>query len=307
MIYIWSLKKNMNSFLFTLKPLIKAKIIKRPSSSIKSPYVADIQLVDDDLDIIDNTIYLAHTPALGCCGLSDNDSIVLVSENNGKTKTKYTIEISCFYETKNNESIIEYISLKPKNAEYVAYEAINQNKIHNLPYMKLIEKEKKFENSRFDFFCVDINDNQHIIEIKTVPLAYYVDTPKKDYKLFTDEIKNKNVRQKISYFPDGYRKNKNDAVSPRALKHIQELEKITLETNIICTLLYIVQRTDVELFQPSNLDMIYKKAVQKAWLNGVKIKVIQIKWNEKGEALLYSNFLPIHIFDYHGPYRIEDL
>ena len=66
--------------------LRKAKVIKRPSSTIKSPYVADIQLVDDDYDVVDFTIYLAHCPSLGCCGLSDTNSIVLVSENNTKTK-----------------------------------------------------------------------------------------------------------------------------------------------------------------------------------------------------------------------------
>ena len=37
----------------------------------------------------------------------------------------------------------------------------------------------------------------------------------------------------MSYFPDGYRKNANEPVSPRALKHIEELEKITLETGKI--------------------------------------------------------------------------
>ena len=60
-------------------------------------------------------------------------------------------------------------------------------------------------------------------------------------------------------------------------------------------------------FQTSNIDLIYKKAVQKAWLNGVNIKVVQIKWNEFGKGYFYSNNLPIQLFEFNGPYRLEDL
>ena len=119
---------------------------------------------------------------------------------------------------------------------------------------------------------------------------------KKDRLKNLELIKNKNINQKISYFPDGYRKNKNEPVSPRALKHIQELEKIKLEEdNIRCILLFVVQRIDVEVFQTSNLDQIYKDAVKKAYDNGVEIKVIQIKWNELGTGYFYSNNLRINL------------
>ena len=91
--------------LFKTKHLVKAIIIKRPSSTIKSPYVADINLIDDDNDIIDFNTYLAHCPSLGCCGLSDSNSIVYLSENNEKTKTKYTVELCLFNENKNNQII----------------------------------------------------------------------------------------------------------------------------------------------------------------------------------------------------------
>ena len=100
--------------------------------------------------------------------------------------------------------------------------------------------------------------------------------------------------EKIAYFPDGYRNNKNDPISPRALKHIQELEKIVLEGKYKCFLLFIVQRTDVSFFQTSVIDPIYKEAVLKASNNGVKILVLQVDWNkEDGKAYFFSNKLPI--------------
>ena len=294
--------------IYKTEKLFRARVIKRPSSTIKSPYVADIQLVDDDNDIIDFNIYLAHCPSLGCCGLSDNESIVMVSENkNNNTKTKYAVELCCFHEEKNGKSIIEYISLKPKNAEHIAYECLKQSLVLNMIDLVEIQKEKKFMNSRFDFYGKDKDNKEYIFEIKTVPLAYYVDVPKKEYKKHKEYIESCDINDKVSYFPDGYRKNANEPVSPRALKHIQELEKITLETDIICTLVYIVQRTDVNSLQTSNIDLIYKKAVQKAWLNSVNIKVIQIKWNSIGEAYFYSNNLPINLFEYTGPYRLQDI
>ena len=299
--------KEKNMLVYKTEKLLRAKVIKRPSSSIKSPYVADIQLVDDDNDIIDFNIYLAHCPSLGCCGLSDKDSIVMVSENKNKTKTKYTVELCCFCENKKDKYIEEYISLKPKNAEYIAYECLKNNLILDTKNLFKIEKEKKFMNSRFDFYAIDKDNKEYIFEIKTVPLAYYVDVPKKEYKKHIDYIESCEINEKISYFPDGYRKNANEPVSPRALKHIEELEKICVETNINCNLVYIVQRTDVKSMQTSNIDLIYKKAVQKAWLNGVKIRVIQIQWNKYGEAFFYSNILPINLFEYNGPYRIDDL
>jgi len=57
--------------LYQTLPLFKAKVIKRPSASIKSPYVADILLVDDNNEPLDDVLYLAHSPSLGCCGLAE--------------------------------------------------------------------------------------------------------------------------------------------------------------------------------------------------------------------------------------------
>jgi DNA-binding sugar fermentation-stimulating protein len=48
-------------------------------------------------------------------------------------------------------------------------------------------------------------------------------------------------------------------------------------------LFFIIQISDIISFQPSNLDLIYKKAIQKAWLNGVQIKCIAIQWDIDGK------------------------
>ena len=137
---------------------------------------------------------------------------------------------------------------------------------------------------------------EFILEIKTVPLADYVDCSKKERYLMEETIISKEWNQKIAYFPDGYRKNKSDPVSPRALKHIQELEKIALIGKYKCYLLFIIQRIDVFCFQTSVIDPIYKDAVKKASDNGVNILTLQVNWNkEDGKAYYYPNDLSINL------------
>ena len=57
-----------------------AKLIKRPSKSIKSPYIADI--------FIDNNQFLTHCPALGISGLLNQDSNFICSFNDSTTRKK---------------------------------------------------------------------------------------------------------------------------------------------------------------------------------------------------------------------------
>ena len=77
-----------------IENLVPGTVVKRPSKIIKSPYVADV--------IINNTEFLAHTAALGCCGLCDvGASILLAPLNNNSKKTKKSKK------SKNNENETE--------------------------------------------------------------------------------------------------------------------------------------------------------------------------------------------------------
>ena len=274
--------------LFDSSPIIKGTILHRPSKNIKSPYVADVILED-------GTEILAHCPSLGCCGLSNSGSTIYLTKNNGtNTKTSHRVDLAIYQETNHNISYKEIIGLNPKISEKIGFNAIKNNCIQELQNVKLLETEKTFGNSRFDIYGIDNEHNEFILEIKTVPLADYVDCDKKERKNYLDLIEQKMFNEKIAYFPDGYRKNKNEPISPRALKHIQELETIVLEGKYKCFLLFIVQRTDVSSFQTSVIDPIYKEAVLKASNNGVKIIVLQVDWNkEDGKAYFYSNNLRI--------------
>jgi len=63
--------------LFDIGEITEAKVVKRPSQHCKTPYVADVT--------IDGTSeFMAHTAALGCCGLADVDASVLMTHVENK-------------------------------------------------------------------------------------------------------------------------------------------------------------------------------------------------------------------------------
>ena len=278
--------------LFTIDQLHKGVIIKRPSAHIKTPYVADVT--------VENIEFLAHTPSLGCCGLADKGAEVLM-EKTEKTKTNFRVQLAIFNEPEKNN--IQYIGINPKLSETLVNNALLNNCFHNLKNIKKIGREKKILNSRFDFIGVDKDNRSFILEVKAVPLADYDDIYAKERK--KKDYTNRAYDTKISYFPDGYRKKLKDTVSPRALKHVQELEKIKQqEPNMRCILCFVIQRTDVKQFQPSLIDPIYRKAVQKAWINGVEIFTLQVSWSVEGVASFYSSKLPICLFETYGPRQL---
>ena len=211
--------------LLKLNDLIKVKIISRPSKVCKTPYVADIELPD-------GSIVQAHSASLGCCGLCEKDSYVYGSPmlaNCPQSKSKvcsYKIYLADYYEEKivAKEKYIsnQLIGIDPKLAETLVEKALTSNCFTTLQNIKKHRREAKLGNSRFDFIGIDENDKYFILEVKNVPLADYADVCSSDRKkmIKNGDFKDIHIDNKISYFPDGYRKKKGAVVSERALKHI---------------------------------------------------------------------------------------
>ena len=285
--------------LHVLHDLILVKVISRPSKVCKTPYVADIELND-------GSIVQAHCASLGCCGLCEKNCYVYASpikSNCVQSKSKicsYKIYLASFYEEKvvNDKLIInkQLIGIDPKLAETLVENALTQNYLKTLTNIKNYKREVKLLNSRFDFAGLDEHGKYFVMEVKNVPLADYADVSSSDRKKMVKcgDFANISVNNKISYFPDGYRKKKGDVVSERALKHINELAEITqskITRPIIC---FVVQRTDVSSFQASLLDPIYKAAFNDAITKGVEVIVLVVSWNACGEASFVSCALPVN-------------
>jgi DNA-binding sugar fermentation-stimulating protein len=282
--------------LYIIKNPVAGIVTKRPSLYCKTPYVADV--------LIDSKEFMGHSPSLGCCGLADKGANVILSRLlTGKTKTSHRIELS----VQKEGEYTTIVGINPKLGESIAENALNWNCIKDLKDIRSYSRETTILKSRFDFTGIDNNGRTFIMEIKNVPLADYVDVPKKERKKYLERIENKQYNEKIAYFPDGYRKKSTDVISPRALKHIEELEKIACTSHTRAILCFVIQRSDANCFQPSNIDLTYKKAVQKAWLNGVEIKTIQVEWSIDGVCKFIRNDLPIILFDFEGPQLLSSV
>jgi DNA-binding sugar fermentation-stimulating protein len=306
------------SLLISLNNLIEATVIKRPSKIIKSPYVSDLKLENDEKE------HLGHSPSLGCCGLADNGRKVLVqhidtSKNKSKTKKddsklkcEYRIYCAIHQESINgdinedmnedmNEGINEeIIGIYPKLAEELFENALNKNLISKLMNIKEYKRETKIfieghVDSRFDFSGIDENCTKFILEVKNVPLADYEDLPAKERKKM--DYSNREFNSKVAYFPDGYRKNSKEPISARAIKHLENLTylKNLHKENMRCLICFVIQRNDVERFQPSIIDPNYVNALKNAHENGVEIIALKIRWDREGNSYFVSDKLPINI------------
>jgi sugar fermentation stimulation protein len=258
--------------LHQLSTLTEGIVVKRPSKYIKTPYVADIQI---NITNKNKTIKLVeeiqgHTPSLGCCGLVDTNAKVLLTEStSNNVKCSHTVQLSV-----TNDQIV--IGVNPKLAEIITENALKNNCLKSLQNIKSYKREVAIYiegkvDSRFDFSGIDSNGIPFIMEVKTSPLE----------------------KNGISYFPDGFRKKVTDTISPRALKHIQELTLIKKETNVRCLMCYVIQRSDTHEFMPSPADPFYKKAFYEAIKAGVEIITLQVDWSIDGKATFIRDDLPI--------------
>jgi DNA-binding sugar fermentation-stimulating protein len=294
------------NLLMKLDNLIEGKIIKRPSKYIRTPYVADILCVDTNSELLDEEL-LGHTASLGCCGLADVNSHVLISSTNkprinlktSKLQCTHNVYLSIIKDTNSSNGIENIIGINPKLAELLTENALKLNLLSKLQNIRRYNREtvikiKDIIDSRFDFTGIDETGNPFIMEVKNVPLADYEDVSSKERKKMN--FTGRDFNTKVAYFPDGYRKTRLDTVSPRALKHIKELTIIkNSNNNIRCIMCYVIQRTDVNRFQPSVIDPEYRNAFKVAINAGVEVITMVVSWTRNGEAYFIRDDLPISI------------
>jgi DNA-binding sugar fermentation-stimulating protein len=255
--------------IYTLPTLYKAKVLNRPSKVCKSPYLADVIVYNEDNTILEENV-MAHSPALGCCGMVCEDTFVLCTKSESeKNKSKFVIHHVV------QDSII---GINPMLANPIVKSLLLKNKIEEFQNIQDLKAEITIDESRFDYTFLTEEGKRVYLEVKNVPLADVVDVCTKDRKKL--DLSTYDRSKKIAIFPDGYRKNKSEPVSERALKHVQHLTRIHKENpDILCALLFLIQRNDVDSFKPSSLDPIYHAAVKEAYECGVKILPICVKWN----------------------------
>ena len=279
---------------YKLPKLYKALVLARPSKVCKSPYLADIQVYDDDYNVIEENV-MAHSPALGCCGLISSGAYVFCTKSESlKAKSKYIIHFVFQNQIMEINKVVTFhqnlIGTNPMLANPIVKSLLLNNYITEFQNITQLKSEFTIDESRFDFVFINEGGQTVYLEVKNVPLADVIDVTDKDKKKM--DLSAYDYSKKIAIFPDGYRKNKDEPVSERALKHVNHLKKIRMENpDTLCALVFLIQRDDVDSFKPSSLDKIYHDAVYEALEAGVMIIPLCVSWS--GSSCYYLKRVPL--------------
>ena len=175
--------------------------------------------------------------------LEEGAKVYLSPVNDPKRKTKFTWEMIMI----NNG----WVGINTSVPNRVALEWVKAGVIPGLQGYTNVKREVTFGDSRFDIFAEN-NKEKSFIEVKNVTLK------EGDFALFPD------------------------AKTTRGQKHLQTLIKVK-ESGMRAVMLYIIQRTDVNIFAPErNIDPDYAKLLVEAHGKGVEIIPFQVQVSPEG-------------------------
>ena len=191
-----------------------------------------------DIELDNGNVVIAHTSNSGSMKscLEEGAEVYLTYVDDPKRKTKYTWEMIKI----NND----WVGINTAVPNVLVYEAVLNQEIESLKGYTHVKREVKFEDSRFDVFACNENE-ECFIEVKNVSL--------KDGK--------------YARFPD--------AITIRGKKHLETLMRVK-EEGKRAVMVYIIQRSDVEIFTPAlDIDPDYAATLKKAYESGVEIYPIR--------------------------------
>lgn len=246
------MSSTLHTFKETLVPVI---VVRRPSSIIKSPYVADVVLLDGGKPL------LCHTPGLGCGGMVEEGARIYVQMRpTAEAKTQCTAVMAECADTLGTY----YVGLHPMLSQNCA-----RGLLSSISPSASWESEVTIEEgTRIDFVGTEAFTGKKIyVEVKNAMLSSNI-----------HKIRSK----RRAIFPDGYRKKKDEPISPRAVKHAEVLGRLAARGET-CILLYIIPRMDCQDgVEINEKDPVYYSAVQTAVRRGVVLRAFSLDFRLDG-------------------------
>jgi len=233
-------------------PLIHGRLIRRYKR-----FLADV-ILDDGTEV---TAHCTNSGSMLSC-LEEGAEVWLSPANDPKRKTRYTWEMI----------LIEgdWVGINTSNPNALAFEWILSGKIQGLEGLKNVQREVKWQDSRFDLYAEDT-------------LGLKGEEPSRGCFL---EVKN--VSMKVgnrALFPD--------AITERGRKHLRTLIRVK-KAGLRAVMIYVVQRSDVNIFSPAReIDPAYGQALDEAVRQGVEIFVVQAKVTPGG--IDFHRLLPVEL------------
>lgn len=209
-----------------------------------------------EIRLDDGTEVVAHCTNSGSMKscIENGAEVYLTPVTDPKRRTKFTWEM-----IKINGS---WVGINTGNPNKLAFEAISAGLIPELSGYTNVKREVVFGDSRFDIFAEN-ETGKCFVEVKNVSMK------EGNYALFPD------------------------AVTTRGQKHLKTLMEVKAH-GIRAVMLYIVQRTDVEVFAPAiEIDPEYAKCLNQAVNAGVEVIVLQVEVTPEG--IYIKKKLPVEI------------
>ncbi|MFA8437123.1 MAG: DNA/RNA nuclease SfsA [Marinifilaceae bacterium] len=210
------------------KQLVHGRLIKRYKR-----FLTDVKL-DNGEEVV---AHCTNSGTMKTC-LEENAEVYLTHVADPKRKTQYTWEMIHING--------DWVGINTSVPNVLAFEAVRDGKIAKLSGYSHVKREVKFQDSRFDVFASN-GEEECFIEVKNVTMK----------------------EGSYARFPD--------AVTTRGKKHLETLMKVKAEGKR-AVMLYIIQRMDVEIFAPAfRIDPDYAEALKRAYEAGVEIIPMQAK------------------------------
>ena len=108
---------------------------------------------------------------LGVSGLLNNETKFLCSKNETSTrKSKYTVELTYLPSTLNTTVLT---NTNPQFGNKLFASIIKNNIINEYKNPLIVKSEKKYKDSRFDFYIKKADNKEEYIEVKSVVLCNF--------------------------------------------------------------------------------------------------------------------------------------
>jgi DNA-binding sugar fermentation-stimulating protein len=259
----------MELYLFPT-PLVRAEVLHRPSTVIKSPYVADIRLED-------GTTALCHTPGLGCCGMVAPGRVIYVTKSSGSGKTAWAAQVAeC-----TDRSGIYFVGINPMVCQHAAAKLLPLINADTAVVWK--SEVTVSEGVRLDYVG-STESKKTYVEVKTAMIAHE-----------SHETERRDTDTRRAIFPEGFRKHRDDPVSPRAIKHAKHLGELAAggDTAVLC---FIVPRTDCgDGMEPSHGDPAYCAAVRESVRKGTIVRAFALDFDVVHGVVKLARELPFYL------------
>ena len=300
--------------LLDLGKLVRGTLVKRPSASIRSPYVADVSL--QPAKKADGNLVLAHAPALDVGGMCVPDSEVYLSKRDGSGKTSHAIELvrgAPLTNKASDKGVL--VGAHPRLGELIAEEVLKRGLLKDELKLKdgwklnavdsniSMKQQVTLGDSRVDFVLTISNKeatHQVVCEVKNVVCADFASgtEPQKgndNHCVVVAPTSGRNKYQRSALFPWGrlgQKYNGKPVVSERAIKHIRNLQSLSSD-DATTVVMFIVNRSDCESIRACGERCpVFRDVLKEAVMSGVKAVGVRVIWQDDG-CCHFDGFVPV--------------